>query len=103
MPARALGVESPSPRHRPSATATGKPWRRSPPAGLTRSWSRWSGRLLMAEQESKTTGCFALLDEAYETHQPAIVFALFSGGHDSLCATRVAQEWAQERKLWVPV
>lgn len=29
----------------------------------------------------------AVLDEAIETHDPSHVFALFSGGHDSLTAT----------------
>lgn len=27
---------------------------------------------------------FAVLNEAYDHHDPALVFALFSGGHDSL-------------------
>jgi 3'-phosphoadenosine 5'-phosphosulfate sulfotransferase (PAPS reductase)/FAD synthetase len=50
-----------------------------------------------------TATCFDLLDEAYDTHSPALVFALFSGGHDSLCSTRIAQEWGAARGVWVPV
>jgi 3'-phosphoadenosine 5'-phosphosulfate sulfotransferase (PAPS reductase)/FAD synthetase len=45
----------------------------------------------------------AVLDEAFEQQQPSHVFALFSGGHDSLTATTIAQQWAQARKIWVPV
>lgn len=47
--------------------------------------------------------CFALLDEAYDTHKPTHVFALLSGGHDSTCATTVGQEWAVRRGINVPV
>lgn len=50
-----------------------------------------------------TSSCFAVLDEAYEQYQPAHVFTLFSGGHDSLTATRVGQEWATERGIKAPV
>lgn len=49
------------------------------------------------------SGAFEVLDEAYDTHKPDIVFGLFSGGHDSLTATRIGQEWAARRKLWSPV
>lgn len=46
---------------------------------------------------------FRVLDCAYETHRPALVFALFSGGHDSLSSVTVGQEWASQRGLWLPV
>lgn len=42
---------------------------------------------------------FAVLDEAEQTHQPVARWALFSGGHDSLTAVSVAQDWAADRKL----
>jgi 3'-phosphoadenosine 5'-phosphosulfate sulfotransferase (PAPS reductase)/FAD synthetase len=44
-----------------------------------------------------------LLDEVVESHNPALMFALFSGGHDSLTAVTIAQEWAAKRKVWLPV
>lgn len=47
--------------------------------------------------------CFALLDEAYDTHKPTHVFTLLSGGHDSTCATTLGQEWAERRGIHVPV
>lgn len=34
----------------------------------------------------------AMLDEAVREHQPSAVFAMFSGGHDSLVATHVASQ-----------
>jgi 3'-phosphoadenosine 5'-phosphosulfate sulfotransferase (PAPS reductase)/FAD synthetase len=49
------------------------------------------------------SACFALLDEAYDTHKPTHVFTLLSGGHDSTCATTVGQEWAAMRGIHVPV
>lgn len=45
----------------------------------------------------------AVLDQAYDTYEPSHVFALLSGGHDSMTATSLAMEWAKRRKLWVPV
>lgn len=47
--------------------------------------------------------CFALLDEAYDTHKPTHVFTLLSGGHDSTTATTIGQEWATRRGIHVPV
>jgi 3'-phosphoadenosine 5'-phosphosulfate sulfotransferase (PAPS reductase)/FAD synthetase len=32
----------------------------------------------------------AIIDEAVEQYQPSHIFGLFSGGHDSLCATHIA-------------
>lgn len=49
--------------------------------------------------EPGLTAAFALLDEAYDTHQPSHVFCLFSGGHDSTSATAIGMEWAHARKL----
>lgn len=46
---------------------------------------------------------FAVLDDAYDRHDPALVFALFSGGHDSLTAVTVSQDWARDRQVWLPV
>lgn len=46
-----------------------------------------------------TDAAFALLDEAYDTHQPSHVFCLFSGGHDSTTATQIGMEWAKTRRL----
>jgi 3'-phosphoadenosine 5'-phosphosulfate sulfotransferase (PAPS reductase)/FAD synthetase len=34
----------------------------------------------------------AILDEAVQLHRPTHLFGLFSGGHDSLCATHVASQ-----------
>jgi 3'-phosphoadenosine 5'-phosphosulfate sulfotransferase (PAPS reductase)/FAD synthetase len=42
---------------------------------------------------------FAVLDQAEADHGPRARFALCSGGHDSLTATAVAQEWAAARGL----
>lgn len=44
-----------------------------------------------------------VLDEAVAEHDPAMIFALFSGGHDSVSSTTVAQGWAKERGRWLPV
>lgn len=52
---------------------------------------------------SDLASAFAVLDEAYDTHQPTVVYALFSGGHDSLTATTIAAEWAKARKIHLPV
>lgn len=38
----------------------------------------------------KLTEAKAILDEAVELYRPSHIFGLFSGGHDSLCATHVA-------------
>lgn len=38
-----------------------------------------------------------LIDQAVDEHRPSHVFALFSGGHDSVCALRVAMEHPQFR------
>lgn len=61
-----------------------------------------SDRLIAAEIEEPRTlldESFSVLDEARELHSPRAVFALFSGGHDSLTATAVAFEWAQARDV----
>lgn len=42
---------------------------------------------------------FQVLDEAYDTHKPVAVRALFSGGHDSLTATGIAFRWARKRGI----
>lgn len=47
----------------------------------------------------KTTAAYAVLDEAYDTHQPSHVFCLYSGGHDSVTATSIGMEWAKTRNL----
>lgn len=38
----------------------------------------------------------AILDAAYAEHHPVAVYLLFSGGHDSLTATHVGWQWAQQ-------
>jgi 3'-phosphoadenosine 5'-phosphosulfate sulfotransferase (PAPS reductase)/FAD synthetase len=47
--------------------------------------------------------CFELLDEAVAKHDPALIYALFSGGHDSLTAVTIAQDWATQHRRWLPV
>ena len=37
----------------------------------------------------------AILDAAISVHEPTHVFALFSGGHDSLCSTHIASQHAR--------
>jgi 3'-phosphoadenosine 5'-phosphosulfate sulfotransferase (PAPS reductase)/FAD synthetase len=52
--------------------------------------------------DSRVEAAFAILDEArLAGHRQT--FALFSGGHDSLTATKLAMEWAESRKVWLPV
>jgi tRNA(Ile)-lysidine synthase TilS/MesJ len=41
----------------------------------------------------------AILDEAIGEHQPSHVFALFSGGYDSLCTTYVVAQ--HPRFMWI--
>lgn len=42
-----------------------------------------------------------VLDDAYREHNPVRVYALFSGGHDSLTAAKLAQEWGWDRDIEV--
>lgn len=52
---------------------------------------------------SSGAGMTDVLDEAFDAYKPALVFTLFSGGHDSLTATWIGQKWAAERKVFAPV
>lgn len=40
---------------------------------------------------------FAVLDDAYKEHSPSTIVGMFSGGHDSVCATYASMEWAKHR------
>jgi 3'-phosphoadenosine 5'-phosphosulfate sulfotransferase (PAPS reductase)/FAD synthetase len=42
--------------------------------------------------DGRATSNHAAIDQAVVEHQPSHVFALFSGGHDSLCSTHVAAQ-----------
>jgi 3'-phosphoadenosine 5'-phosphosulfate sulfotransferase (PAPS reductase)/FAD synthetase len=41
------------------------------------------------------TGAYQILDTAFADHQPSHIYALFSGGYDSLANTHITMAWAQ--------
>lgn len=52
----------------------------------------WEDAAKRAEVQSKIDEANAILQEAIDLHNPTHVFGLFSGGHDSLCATHLASK-----------
>lgn len=46
----------------------------------------------MSEADRAAEAAYELLDGAIQEHRPSHVFALFSGGHDSVCSTYVAAQ-----------
>ena len=64
------------------------------PTSVPRS-GREKGSGLQRTGAGMTSTLDRLLTEAVSVHRPAAVFALFSGGHDSLCSTTIASRHPQ--------